>query len=203
MLCWKQQNRRSKCNLWKCLSVNKNPSSKFLMQFFTSNEHPCFREDFRHCSSGLVNCSLNCSAGTVMAERTCGVFDFLKSLGLKPPCSEYDIKIGNWVRVFWGSSEDCPDSVTPVLWPGILNELMCCKSDGCNLPNMRPPSVQCLATASALSSGYCAGRTLVYRVCSAQEDIADVSGTVTSARAHAHTRLFNPAQLRRFILDDY
>ncbi len=120
--------------------------------------------------SGLANCAA-CNSTSESAQRTCGVISAIEAEGLGAPCS--DKSASQWVRVYWGSDEYCGIGTMPVVFPDVLNEVLCCNSDGCNSPDSASPSSYCLTTASAITGGYCAGRTFVYRVCSPQQEEAD------------------------------
>ena len=79
------------------------------------------------------------------------------------------------MRAYWGTDEQHINGYYPVLWPGVLHELLCCASDGCNRPGAPPPREGCYVTASVPTGGYCLGRTFVYRVCSTDQEQADLA----------------------------
>ncbi len=132
--------------------------------------------------SALVNCTaVNCSSPTEANQRTCYLLSALQSGGLGSPCPFDNTTSGQLVRTYWGSDELCGIGVRPVVFPGLMTELMCCDSDGCNSPGAALSPLQCLTAASAITGGYCAGRTFVYRMCSSQQEEVD------TVAAHVNT----------------
>jgi hypothetical protein len=136
-----------------------------------------------YCWSSLVNCAaVNCSSSEYSQKQTCLLLSFIQSSGLGSPCAADGPAAGQWIRAYWGDNELCGIGFLPVLFPGLMTELLCCDSDGCNHPGAVPSPLQCFTTASAITGGYCAGRTFVYRICSSKQKevdkVADYVNTV-------------------------
>jgi hypothetical protein len=117
---------------------------------------------------------------------TCAVMDWMNKSGLGYPCSERDRKVGNLVRIFWGSNEICMARALPVLFPGIMSDYQCCDVTACNGFVATNQSQRCSISASPVTAGYCAGRTFIYSVCSQPEDTDDISTVVTTVRLSIH-----------------
>jgi hypothetical protein len=123
--------------------------------------------------SGLISCGVNCSNAVESVQKTCALRAYLQTLGLGAPCTEDDHTADRWVQVYWGSDEPYLVGYRPIVWPGVLKELLCCASEGCNRPGAPPPPGSCFTMASAPTDGYCAGRTFVYRMCAMDQQHAD------------------------------
>ena len=129
----------------------------------------------------MLPCSLQCTdprgEGTV---RACDLKTYIETLSYpsnrlnKSICSSNDVLAGRWVKVYWGSDEECGDGYVPALYPGLIENRTCCSSSQqCNAPGATSPSNKCFGIKSSPSSGYCSGKTANFSICAVSQTRAD------------------------------
>ena len=129
----------------------------------------------------MFNCSFDCTNPSGDSQiRACYLksaitnISYLNKGSNKSICSGADVLAGRWVKLYWGSDEECAEGYNPKLWPGILEEHSCCSSSQqCNAPGAAPPSIKCFGIKSSPSAGYCAGKTASFSICSVSQARAD------------------------------
>jgi hypothetical protein len=128
-----------------------------------------------------LKCSINCTnpqgEGLV---RACELKTSIETISYpsnrlnKSICSGTDVLAGRWVKVYWGSDEECGEGYVPKLYPGFIENRTCCSSSQrCNAPGATPPSIKCFGIKSSPTSGYCTGKTASFSVCAASQTRAD------------------------------
>ena len=129
--------------------------------------------------SADINCGLNCSSPSdPRVAAVCGV------IGAVSGCNVDDVAKKRWLRMYWGSDDQCNEGFWPKEWPGIMEQVLCCDASekaGCNAPGSAAPTVRCFGTASFFWSGSCSGRTANYSVCAVSQDHADQEAASASS----------------------
>ena len=120
--------------------------------------------------SADINRGLNCSSPSdPRVAAVCGV------IGAVSGCNVDDVAKKRWLRMYWGSDDQCNEGFWPKEWPGIMEQVLCCDASEkttCNAPGSAAPAVRCFETALNYSSGPCSNQMTTYSVCAVNQEAA-------------------------------
>jgi hypothetical protein len=139
-----------------------------------------------------MNCAVNCTdPKDQRLVPACSIYNgSLRQAAGKDLCSNDDIRYGRWVKMYWGTEQECGEGYIPQVVPGKIEEYTCCSaSQQCNAPAAMPPAIKCFNIESSFSAGYCQGKTASFSICAVSQTRANERAAKFAEVRLIHTTL--------------